>query len=159
MLAIFLAKTRTNISVSSEPIKAAAILSHMGTVSIYLSRNIITRPTTILAPEDMPRTKGPAIGFLKKVCSRKPETAQAPPNTAAAIRRGSRIFIIIFMLASDIVSEVLVNRIFITSSGLIPTVPVFIFSTTATHMAAIRNINTARYLRRLRAFVEGLISA
>ena len=47
--------------------------------------------TVSLAPEDTPRTKGPAIGFPKKVCSRKPETDSAPPSSAAASTRGSRI--------------------------------------------------------------------
>ena len=50
----------------------------------------MTRDTASLAPEEMPSTKGPAMGFAKKVWSRKPETDSPPPKMIAAQIRGSR---------------------------------------------------------------------
>ena len=73
------------------PTKAAAIRARELAKRPWLSRKIITRDTASLAPEEMPRTKGPAMGFAKKVWSRKPETDSAPPRSMAERIRGSRI--------------------------------------------------------------------
>ncbi len=50
------------------------------------------KPTNRREPEEMPSTKGPAMGFLKKVWSRKPAMDSAPPSRAAPSRRDRRIF-------------------------------------------------------------------
>ena len=44
---------------------------------------IIIKDTTSLAPDDIPSTNGPAIGLLKNVCSKKPDTDNAPPRSSA----------------------------------------------------------------------------
>ena len=80
---------------NSEPTKAAATCAQSGMPETCSSKNIIVIATNILAPDDMPSTKGPAIGFLKKVCSRKPDSDNAPPRIAAIHNRGRRIFHII----------------------------------------------------------------
>ena len=54
-------------------------------------RTIIRSDTTSFAPEEIPSTKGPAIGLAKNVWSRKPDTDSAPPSIAAARIRGRRI--------------------------------------------------------------------
>ena len=74
-----------------EPAKAAAIRAMDPTTTPRLSRNTITRDTVSLAPEEMPSTKGPAMGLAKKVWSRKPDTLSAPPRMAAASTRGRRM--------------------------------------------------------------------
>ena len=51
----------------------------------------IKKPTNSLAPDEIPRTKGPTIGFLKKVWSKYPEMDNAPPNNMADRILGSLI--------------------------------------------------------------------
>lgn len=48
--------------------------------------------TPKLAPELIPNTKGPAIGFLNRVCINKPEIASPAPAMSAVIVRGSLNF-------------------------------------------------------------------
>ena len=55
-------------------------------------KKIMVMATTIFAPEEMPSTKGPAMGLPKKFCSRKPDSDSAPPRIAAISIRGRRIF-------------------------------------------------------------------
>ena len=74
-----------------EPAKAARIMPPEPMTIPLPRRNTITRETTSFAPEEIPSTKGPAMGFAKKVCKRNPETDSAPPRIAAAIIRGRRI--------------------------------------------------------------------
>ena len=74
------------------PMKAASIMMPEEMVSSFWRQAIISRATESLAPEEMPSTKGPAMGFAKNVCSWKPATESAPPSTAAARSRGMRIF-------------------------------------------------------------------
>ena len=70
----------------------------------YCGKNTNVSPTHSFAPDEIPSTKGPAIGFLKKACKRNPETASAPPRTAARSILGSLIFKIILACA-DISTE------------------------------------------------------
>ena len=44
-----------------------------------------------MAPEEMPRMNGPAMGLLKNVCRRNPERDSAPPRMAAMAIRGRRM--------------------------------------------------------------------
>ena len=55
----------------SEPTKAAIIITAEPAVRPFPRRKIIVRATVSLAPDEIPRTNGPAIGLLKKVWSRK----------------------------------------------------------------------------------------
>ena len=73
------------------PRKAAAIMPPELTANPVCRVQIMYRATVSLAPEEMPSTKGPASGLAKKVCSRKPETARAPPSRKAARSLGRRI--------------------------------------------------------------------
>ena len=79
----------------SEPTNAAATCAHNGIPDIYFSRKIIVIATNIFAPDEIPSTNGPAIGFLKNVCNKNPDNDNAPPKIAAIHRRGRRIFQII----------------------------------------------------------------
>ena len=65
-------------------------------------------PTTIFAPEEIPRTNGPAMGLRKKVCSKNPDTDRAPPRMAARSIRGIRILKMI-LLSED--ASVTVRRV------------------------------------------------
>ena len=56
------------------PTKADKIMIADLDATPLLNKKIITRDTTSFAPEEIPRTKGLAIGFPKNVCKRKPET-------------------------------------------------------------------------------------
>ena len=73
------------------PAKAARIIPPEPMGRPRLKNAIITSETTSFAPEEMPSTKGPAMGLAKKVCSRKPDTDRPPPRIAAARIRGKRI--------------------------------------------------------------------
>ena len=75
---------------SIEPQKAAPISAAEPRVRPRASAAISVRATVSFAPDEMPSTKGPAMGFAKKVCSRKPDTASAPPRKTAASSLGSR---------------------------------------------------------------------
>ena len=75
---------------SMAPTKAAPISAAELAARPRLSREIMTRDTTSLAPEEMANTKGPAMGLAKKVWRRKPETDSPPPRMTAAQMRGRR---------------------------------------------------------------------
>lgn len=49
----------------SDPINAARISVYEENLPIYFKYTIIVSATTIFAPEEIPRTKGPAIGLEK----------------------------------------------------------------------------------------------
>ena len=57
-----------------EPAKAARIMAPEPMDTDLLKRKIISSATISLAPEEIPSTNGPAIGLLKNVCSRNPDT-------------------------------------------------------------------------------------
>ena len=85
----------------SDPINAARISVYEENLPIYFKYTIIVSATTIFAPEEIPRTKGPAIGLEKNVCSKKPERDNAPPSNAAIRILGRRIFhIILYSVAA-----------------------------------------------------------
>ena len=96
--------------------------------------NIIANATESFAPEDIPSTKGPAMGLRKNVCSKKPETESAPPSIAAVNVLGSRILQI--MLLSTLPSSKRMKIILKILAGDMLTLPVFTLSTKA---RAIRN--------------------
>jgi len=87
----------------------------------------------------MPKTKGPAIGFLKKVCNKKPDTDSAPPKIEAVNIRGNLIFQIISLsiVPTSVFSKIISN----IRLGDISTVPVFMLSTIAKINIAIKKIN------------------
>ena len=74
-----------------EPAKAARIMAPEPMDTDLLKRKIISSATISLAPEEIPSTNGPAIGLLKNVCSRNPDTDNAPPRMITARIRGSLI--------------------------------------------------------------------
>ena len=89
---------RTRLAITStkpmeiiDPAKAARIMAAEPIKRPFPRNRIMTRATTSLAPEEIPRTKGPAIGFAKKVWSKNPDTERAPPSSAAAKRRFSNV--------------------------------------------------------------------
>ena len=49
----------------------------------------ITKATPKLAPELIPKTKGPANGFLNKVCIKSPEMPKPEPTKMAVIAFGN----------------------------------------------------------------------
>ena len=64
---VLLDSSRMNPMDSMEPTNAPAI-SVMDPAAVpRLSRKIISSATVSLAPDEMPNTKGPAMGFAKKV--------------------------------------------------------------------------------------------
>ena len=83
--------TRTKPMESMEPAKAAMIMVAEPIKSPFPRNRIMTSATTSWAPEEMPRTNGPAMGFAKNVWSRKPDTESAPPSNAAARSLGKRM--------------------------------------------------------------------
>ena len=51
--------------------------------------SMVTQATARLAPELMPRTYGPANGFLKTICIMAPDTERAAPVKMAASALGN----------------------------------------------------------------------
>ena len=81
----------TNPMDSIAPTNAAAIKKPELTDSYAPNTVIITMATVSFAPEEIPSTYGPAMGLLKNVCNKNPESASAPPKITAADIRGKRI--------------------------------------------------------------------
>ena len=55
---------------SSDPAKAARIRAIGLILPMKRTRKIRVTPTTIFAPEEMPSTKGPAMGLRKNTCNK-----------------------------------------------------------------------------------------
>ena len=55
---------------SIAPANAAVIIPAEFTILPLPRKKTMTSATTIFAPEEIPSTKGPAIGLWKKVCKR-----------------------------------------------------------------------------------------
>lgn len=102
------------------------------------------KATNSLDPDEIPKTYGPAIGLLKNVCIKKPETAKPPPNIADEISLGSLISHIILIFDVD---PSLKNSIFTISLTDICTGPELIFQNTSKTAANINEINTILYLK------------
>jgi hypothetical protein len=88
----------------------------------------ITNATPRLAPELMPRTYGPAIGFLKSVCICNPLTERAIP-TIAAVRAFGILNFITIVAASELSPRKIAPN---TSDGLRLTDPSMISRANAT---------------------------
>ena len=67
--------SNTNNMAMSEPTNAETIIMPLVMTPDPPTTTIITRATTSLAPELIPRMNGPAMGLLKNVWSRKPASA------------------------------------------------------------------------------------
>lgn len=87
----------------------------------------INKATPKLAPEEIPRTKGPANGFLNKVCINKPATDKPDPTKIAVIAFGNLKFRTIVCQLS--LAEVFPINVFRMSSNGIATEPKLMFST------------------------------
>ena len=73
----------------------------------------ITTATPKLAPELIPKTKGPANGFLNKVCINKPEIPKPEPTKIAVMALGSLTFkTIICQVSFSIVPKKLLKILF-----------------------------------------------
>ena len=79
-----------------EPANAAITIPAEFNATPLCRQMIIVIATTSFAPEEIPSTYGPAIGFWKKLWSRKPDTDYAPAKRIDAVIRGRRIFQIIW---------------------------------------------------------------
>ena len=84
-------RIKINPMESMEPKKAARINVTEFNNSPCCKKKIIVNATTNFAPEEIPSTKGPAMGFEKKFCNKQPDTDNAPPKIAAASSLGRRI--------------------------------------------------------------------
>ena len=131
--------SRIKPTLTSDPTKAAAIMAKEETLPNHFMQPIMAKATAILALLEMPSTKGPATGLAKKVCSRKPDNASAPPRMAAIKIRGSRIFQMMF---TWVILPVLVNSIFKISSTGMATLPMRIFRIIISRKAASRDAKT-----------------
>jgi hypothetical protein len=79
----------------------------------------ITRETIKVAPEEIPRIKGPTTGLRKKTCKSRPETARNPPQRTPAKALGNRIFQTI-RLSVEPFGEVMMFHTSDTESGILP---------------------------------------
>ena len=114
---------------SRDPRKAAKISAREPMTIPRLRKKIMVSATVSFAPDEIPRTKGPTIGFPKNVCSRKPATAKAPPRSAAVKRRGRRIFQMMPVAVSPAAGW---NRAFSTVLIPIRELPIMQFKTSST---------------------------
>ena len=143
MFLITLATARIKPVAARAPANAAAIITKEEMLPICFRKMIITAATASLAPEEIPRTKGPAIGFSKNVCRRKPERARAPPSSMAISALGSLIFH--RMLASFPPPCPCRSSSMTRETGIL-TLPIMTFSKKARRSRAARITKTAAYL-------------
>ena len=132
----------TNPMEIMEPAKAARIIPAEPMEIPLPSRTIITRETTSFAPDEIPSTNGPAMGFAKNVCSRKPDTDKAPPSITAERIRGRRIS---HTMWYEVSSPVLLSRISPISSTDRCTLPELMFQINNTHIMAAKRANEMLY--------------
>ena len=90
----------------------------------------INNATPKLAPEEIPKTKGPANGFLNKVCINKPATDKPEPTKIAVIAFGNLKFKIIVCQLS--LAAEFPAKVFKMSLNGIETEPKLMFSTNKT---------------------------
>lgn len=90
MLRIFLGQRRTNPIEIMDPTNAANTDPQIEIVVTFAS-TIVVSATVNSAPEEIPSTNGLAIGFLKNVWIKNPESPSAPPKMMATHTRGKRI--------------------------------------------------------------------
>ena len=127
--------------VTSAPPKAANIISNPDDCLPPPATNRSTAQTDSLAPEDMPSTYGPAMGLPKKVCSRYPDTASAPPKSTVMHILGSRICVKIFLSCSLPPP----SRISTILPGSMETLPSAVHRSAPISSAAASAANTAAY--------------
>ena len=133
---------RTNPMDIMAPANAASIMPPELMDIPLPSKRIMTRDTTSLAPEEIPSTNGPAMGFAKKACSKKPDTDSAPPSMTADRMRGRRISHTIWYAVP---SPVCLSRIFPISPADRRTLPKLIFQKNSRHIMAPRSPNEMQY--------------
>lgn len=86
--------TKTAKSTKKLPKLAAITIVHLETKSVAktppkIPDPKITKATPKLAPELIPRTNGPANGFLNSVCINNPEMPNPEPTRIAVIAFGN----------------------------------------------------------------------
>ena len=95
--------------------------------------------TPKLAPEEIPKTKGPANGFLNKVCINKPEIDKPEPTKIAVMAFGNLKFkMIVFQLSLVAFPPVIEFKI---SSNGIATEPKLIFAKNKTRRHIPKKMN------------------
>ena len=140
MRSVLTETARTKHMESIAPPKAASTISKELTGRPWFRRRIMTRATASFAPEEIPRTKGPAIGLWKKVCRAKPDTDRPPPRRTAARARGKRICQTILQFVGSPSRR---KRILKISPGAMDTDPEAMFTSSRRSSAASRNAKTA----------------
>ena len=111
---ILLVIKRTNPIQTIAPTNAAAIRVMLLALRDLDKRNTIASATHIFAPDEMPSTKGPAMGLWKNVCKRYPERASAPPRINTDTVLGSLILqriVLIVVSVSLPESELMISGI------------------------------------------------
>ena len=98
----------------------------------------INKATPKLAPEEIPKTKGPANGFLKSVCINNPEIAKPEPTKTAVIAFGNlKLFTMVSQLCLEALPKKILSKI---SFKGIETDPKLKFNTTQKHSKSIKII-------------------
>ena len=102
----------------------------------------INKATPKLAPEEIPNTKGPAKGFLNKVCINKPQIDNPEPTKIAVIAFGSLKFkMIVSQLSLEGIPPVKVLKMSLKG---IETEPKLIFT---------KNKTTSKTDKKIKCFV------
>ena len=106
IVSLTLAETiNTTINTKKLPKLAAITILHFEINKVAkkppkIEAPIITNATPKLAPDVIPSTKGPANGFLNKVCINNPEIPNPEPTKMAVKALGSLRFLIIYCHSS-----------------------------------------------------------
>jgi len=139
----FFDTVRTKPMDAMAPRNAAMIMTQEFMMRPCPRNRIIKIETTSFAPEEIPRTKGPAMGFEKKVCRRNPDTESAPPRIRAASILGRRISKRIWRIISFPSSAVRAARRSAADTRTLPTARL-------RKLKAASRANSSRYARTIR---------
>lgn len=143
-----LKENKRTISIEiKDPIKDENTLKPTGIIPITPEKTTVQKARNILAPDEIPSTKGPAIGFLKNVWIKKPESDNAPPKTKERIILGILIFIIILQLTASLCVPKTTPQIL--SKGRL-TLPIQRLSTNAAPVKSVSKVKETAYLKFLR---------
>ena len=140
-----------NIVAIRDPMKAAMISVADETCSPFCMNRIMAMATTILAPDEIPRTYGPAIGFSKNVCSKNPASANAPPRSMEAMILGRRI---VQMISRTLSGPSRRNMALAMSPMPMCTLPELMLTTIVTANATIMTAKTITHRVRRRKFAS-----
>ena len=140
---ILLVSKSTNPRDINEPAKAEITRVMLLLFKDADIKKTMVSATHIFAPDEIPSTKGPAIGLRKNVWSKSPDSASAPPSIITAILLGN---LILKRIVEYVELEFFENNVLKISGKVILTLPIQTLSKKNKKIPSISIINATIHL-------------